>query len=195
MKKHGLTALCAGLVASTALTALLTFGAIPALSQSTKPTTLVKGKPIQGAGPHQIVLYVDTVTGGGTPKPASLCLQENQFVQGQLVVFRMYAFDVTAGGLALTDRNTEAAYVTVPGKGKVPLKYEDHAKEHLPAYWVAPWSSKGYPVGTVNFTVTAVAKPLAQWGIAAFANSTVPAQTGVFRQSFSSGSNLTIVAA
>ena len=191
MKKLCLTAL----VASTALTALLTFGTTPALGQRATATGVVTAPPIQGAGPHPIVLYVDTVTGGGTPKPAGTCLQENQFVQGQLVVFRMYAYDVTAGGLALTDRTTEMAYVTIPGKGKVPLKYEDHAKQHLPAYWEAPWSSKGYPVGTVNFTVTVVAKPLAQWGVAALANSTVPAQTGVFRQFFSSGSNLTIVAA
>jgi hypothetical protein len=155
---------------------------------------VVTGPPIQGVGTHQIVLYVDTVVGGGTPKPAALCLQENQFIQGQVVVFRMYAFDVTAGGLALTDRNTQAAYVTIPGKGKIPLVYEGHAKEHLPAYWVAPWKSTGYPVGTVNFTVTVVAKPLAQWGVAAFANSTVPAQAGVFRQSFASSSDLTIVA-
>ena len=195
MKKLGFTTLGSGLVASAALVALLTFGTAPALGRgTTATTTLVKGLPVGGAGPHQIVLYVDTVTGGGTPKPAATCLQENQFVQGQLVVFRMYAFDVTSGGLALTDRNTQAAYVTIPGKGKIPLAYEDHSKEHLPAYWEVPWSSKGYPVGTVNFTVTIVAKPLAQWGVAAFASSTVPAQTGVFRQAFFSGSDLTIVA-
>jgi hypothetical protein len=194
MKEHGLTALGAGLVASAALTALLTFGASPALGQSTTATTVVKAPPIQGAGPHQIVLYVDTVTGGGAPKPVGLCLEENQFVQGQLVVFRMYAYDVTAGGLALTDRNTEAAYVTIPGRGKIPMKYAANPKDHLPAYWEVPWSSKGYPVGTVNFTVTVVAKPLADWGIAAFATSTVPAQAGVFRQVFYAGSGLTIVA-
>jgi hypothetical protein len=107
----------------------------------------------------------------------------------------MYAYDIAAGGRALTDRNTEAAYVTIPGEGKVPMKYEDHPKQHLPAYWVAAWSSKGYPVGTVNFTVTATAKPLAEWGVAEYDDSTVPAQKGVFRQPFSSGSNLTIVKA
>jgi hypothetical protein len=195
MKKLGHIALSAGLIASTALTALLTFGATDALAQRAGASTVVGGTPIQGAGPHQIVLYVDTVTGGGTPKPAGTCLQENQFVQGQLVVFRMYAFDVTAGGLALTAANTESAYVSIPGKGKIPLTYEAHTQEHLPAYWVAAWSSAGYPVGTVNFTVTVVAKPLAQWGVAAFAKSTVPAQMGVFRQSFGATSNLTIVAA
>jgi len=203
MKKTFPLALGAGVSTITAITALSALGAPPGVAQSairtpaasgSTTTTLVAGPPIQGAGPHHIDIFVDTVTGGGTPKPVADCLQENQFVQGQLVVFRMYADDVSAGGLALTDANTEAAYVTIPGKGKIAMTYEGHAKEHLPAYWVVPWDTKGYPVGTVNFTVTVVAKPLAQWGVAALAGSTVPAQAGVFRQGFASGSDLTIVA-
>ena len=92
MKKLRLTALSATLVASTAFSALLTFGTSPALGHGATATGVVTAPPIQGAGAHQIILYVDTVTGGGTPKPVGTCLQENQFVQGQLVVFRMYAY-------------------------------------------------------------------------------------------------------
>jgi hypothetical protein len=178
-----------GLVAAGATVAL----AAPAAAQSpTTTTTLVSTPPIQGTHPHHIDIFVDTVTGGGTPKPLADCLQENQFVRGQLVVFRMYADDISAGGLALTDRNTEAAYVTIPGKGKIAMAYSAHEK--IPAYWEVPWSSAGYPLGTVNFTVTVVAKPLADWGVPSLAGSTVPAQATVYRQSFSSGSDLTIVA-
>jgi hypothetical protein len=189
-------------VGAAAAAGLVTLGAGGAVAQTTTSTTTVPGtttttfvtaKPIQGAGKHNVVIYVDTVTGGGTPKPLADCLEENQFVQGQLVVFRMWADDSAAGGLALTDRNTEAAYVTIPGQGKLPLKYA--SDRGSPGYWEVPWSTKGYPLGTVNFTVTVVAKPLAQWGVPALASSTVPAQAGVFSQKgFYSGSDLTVVA-
>jgi hypothetical protein len=121
-------------------------------------------------------------------------LEENQFVQGQLVVFRMWADDSSAGGLPVTGNNSEAAYVTIPGKGKLAMRYA--SDRGSPSYWEVPWSSAGYPVGTVNFTVTVVAKPLAQWGLPQYAHSKVGAQAGVFSQKgFYSGSDLTIVAA
>lgn len=198
--KRFATAGAAGLMVATASALILVTSVSGASAQTTTTTaagvtttTFVSTPPIQGAQEHHIVIYVDTVTGGGTPKPAGTCLEENQFVQGQLVVFRMWADDTSAGGLALTDRNTEAAYVTIPGKGKVPMAYSAHEKN--PAYWEVPWSTKGYPIGTVNFTVTVIAKPLARWGVAAFKNSTVPAQAGVFSQKgFASESDLTVVA-
>ena len=119
-----------GLMATTGLAAVLVAGAGAASAQTATSTTstTVASTPIQGSHGHNVVVYVDTVTGGGTPKPAGDCLQENQFLQGQLVVFRMWADDSSAGGLPLTDRNTEAAYVTIPGKGKIPLAYATHEK-------------------------------------------------------------------
>ena len=195
--KHPITAISAGLTATAGVAALATlslgFAAAQTTPTTTTSTTLVTATPIQGGHNHNIVIYVDTVTGGGTPKPAGTCLEENQFVQGQLVVFRGWADDSTAGGLPMTDRNTKAAYVTIPGVGKLPLKYA--SDKCSPAYWEVPWSTKGYTVGTVNFTVTFVAKPLAQWGLPQFAHSKVRAQAGVFSQAgFYSGSDLTVVA-
>ena len=187
----------AGLMATTGTAAMLVAGAGAASAQSTTTTTMVASTPVQGAHSHAVVVYVDTVTGGGTPKPAGDCLEENQFVQGQLVVFRMYADDSSAGGAALTAANTEAAYVTIPGVAKIPMAYSAHqtAPGTEVGYWEVPWSTKGYPVGTVNFTVTVVAKPLAQWGVAKYAGSKVPAQAGVFSQKgWASESDLTVVA-
>ncbi len=87
----------------------------------------------------------------------------------------------------------KAAYVTIPGKGKLPLTYA--SDRGSPSYWEVPWSTAGYPVGTVNFTVTVVAKPLSQWGLPQYARSKVRAQAGIFSQKgFYSGSDLTIVA-
>jgi hypothetical protein len=192
MRKLHVAAIGTGLGALAALGGLVGLAASPGAAQTTT-TTPVSTPPIQGAGAHHIVIYVDTVTGGGTPKPVADCLEENQFVQGQLVVFRMWADDSSAGGLAVTGTNAEAAYVTIPGQGKLALKYA--SDRGSPSYWEVPWSTKGYPVGTVNFTVTVVAKPLAKWGLPQYANSTVAAQAGVFSQKgFYSGSDLTIVA-
>jgi hypothetical protein len=199
MKRVGVT-ISGGLVGAAAIAATATTGLGGAVAQTTTTTpsststTFVASRPIQGAHGHNIVIYVDTVTGGGTPKPAGTCLEENQFVQGQLVVFRMWADDSTAGGLAVTDRNAKAAYVTIPGQGKLPMAYA--SDRGSPAYWEVPWSTKGYPVGTVNFTVTVVAKPLAEWGVQSLANSKVGAQAGVFSQAgFAPQSDLTVVAA
>ncbi|MGO9659046.1 MAG: hypothetical protein ACLQVK_09300 [Acidimicrobiales bacterium] len=186
-----------GLMVSTGAAAMFVAGAGAASAQTTTTSTTVASTPVQGAHSHSVVVYVDTVTGGGTPKPAGDCLEENQFLQGQLVVFRMYADDSSAGGAALTSSNTEAAYVTVPGVGKISMDYSGHQTSPgtTVGYWEVPWSTKGYPVGTVNFTVTVVAKPLAQWGVAKFASSKVPAQAGVFSQKgWASESDLTVVA-
>lgn len=206
MKRLHVATLGTGLSALTAAGALVALGASPGAAQTTTTSTTaaapsgtttttapVVTPPIQGAGAHHIVIYVDTVTGGGTPKPAGTCLEENQFVQGQLVVFRMWADDSSAGGLPVTGKNAEAAYVTIPGKGKLPLTYA--SDRGSPSYWEVPWSTAGYPVGTVNFTVTVVAKPLSQWGLPQYARSKVRAQAGIFSQKgFYSGSDLTIVA-
>ena len=208
MKKLHITAVGAGLSALAGVGLLAGLGAAPGAAQTTTTTaptttttpgttttTFVSQPPIQGAKGHNISIYIDTVTGGGTPKPVATCLEENQFVQGQIVVFRGWADDSSAGGLALTDRNTEAAYITIPGQGKLPMKYA--SDRGSPAYWEVAWfNTKTYPVGTVNFTATFVSKPLAEWGVAAYAHSKVGAQAGIFSQKgFYSGSDLTIVAA
>ena len=201
MKKVRITSLGAALSVVVGGAMMVALGATPGAAQTTTTTGAtgttttvpVSTPPIQGAGDHNIVIYVDTVTGGGTPKPVADCLEENQFVQGQLVVFRMWADDSSAGGLSVTGSNSKAAYVTIPGQGKLAMKYA--SDRGSPSYWEIPWSSKGYPLGTVNFTVTVVAKPLAQWGLPRYAHSKVGAQAGIFSQKgFYSGSDLTIVA-
>ncbi|MGD0809025.1 MAG: hypothetical protein ABSA91_04860 [Acidimicrobiales bacterium] len=204
MKKLHINSLGAALSALVGAAMLVALGASPGAAQTattttttamgaTTTTTQLSTPPIQGAGSHHIVIYMDTVTGGGTPKPLADCLEENQFVQGQLVVFRMWVDDSSAGGLAVTGSNSEAAYISIPGQPKLAMKYA--SDRGSPSYWEVPWSSKGYPVGTVNFTITVVAKPLAQWGLPQYAHSKVGAQAGVFSQKgFYSGSDLTIVA-
>ena len=188
MKKLHINSLGAALSALVGAAMLVALGASPGAAQTattttttamgaTTTTTQLSTPPIQGAGSHHIVIYMDTVTGGGTPKPLADCLEENQFVQGQLVVFRMWVDDSSAGGWP--DRQQlRGGLHHCPGPTQA--SYEVRADRGSPSYWEVPWSSKGYPVGTVNFTITVVAKPLAQWGVPQYANSKVGAQAGVF---------------
>ena len=141
MKKVHVTSLGAAFSALVGAAMLVGLGATPGAAQTTTTTTTtgtttttqLSTPPIQGAGAHHIVIYVDTVTGGGTPKPLADCLEENQFAQGQLVVFRMWADDSSAGGLAVNGSNAEAAYVTIPGQGRLPMKYA--SDRGSPSYW------------------------------------------------------------
>ena len=115
--------------------------------------------PYTAANKHRLFVDVDTVQGtGGNPKPSAPCSMTNLFVQGQQVVFRMWGVDVTTGGNALTNENVAQAYVTIPGvSSPIPLAYGTHGTS---SYWTGAWSTTGYPVGAVNFTVTVITKPV-----------------------------------
>ncbi|MGA8296391.1 MAG: hypothetical protein WB770_05055 [Acidimicrobiales bacterium] len=139
-------------VAALALTAT-SAGAARAQGGTTLPP------PYGAANKNSLFISVDTVQGsGGVPKPAAGCSMTNLFVQGQQVVFRMWGVDVKTGGNALTDKNVLRAYVTIPGvSAPIPLAYGAHGTT---SFWAAPWSSKGYPLGIVDFTVTVITKPV-----------------------------------
>ena len=96
MTRIGVGTATLGLAASTLVFASTSAGA--ATTTTTGPTTTTTlGPPAQGTGVHKVFLYVDTITGGGTPKPAAGCAQTNLFQPGQLVVFRMYGVNAAAG--------------------------------------------------------------------------------------------------
>lgn len=120
-------------------------------------TTGTLAPPYGAANKHRLFIDVDTVQGsGGNPKPAAGCSMTNLFVQGQQVVFRMWGVDVTTGGNTLTNKNVAEAFVTIPGvSSPIPLVYGTHGTV---SFWAAPWSTAGYPLGVVNFTVTVITK-------------------------------------
>lgn len=128
---------------------------------ATGSTTLAP--PYGTANKHKLFVDVDTVQGaGGTPKPAAGCSMTNLFVQGQVVVFRMWGINVVAGGVGLTNKNVASAYVTIPGlSSTIPMVYGTHGTS---SYWTAAWSTAGYPLGTVNFTVTVISKAVPKKG-------------------------------
>jgi hypothetical protein len=118
-------------------------------------TTTTLGPPIQGLGPLSVYLNVDTVIGsGGTGalKPAVGCAQTNEFLLGQMVVFRMSGVNVAAGGTPLTPNNVISANVVIPGvAAPLPMNYGNHGTV---AFWTVGWSTVGYPtLGVVNFQI------------------------------------------
>lgn len=165
-----------------------TSSAAPTTVAPTTSTTL--GPPAQGAGTHKLFLYVDTITGGGSPKPAAGCAQTNLFQPGQLVVFRMDGVNVAAGGTDLTPQTVLAAYVRVPGVKAIPLVYGNHGTT---SYWTAAWSiAKNYPVGIVNFVVQVTTKAAP----ATATSPAVPQEAGTFSQGgLAPPSRLTVVKA
>lgn len=140
-------------------------------------TTTTPAPPVQGASHRPLFLYVDTVQGSqGSPKPTAPCGMTNLFQQTQQVVFRMWGVDVTTGGLPLTSDNVEAAWVWVPGVGKIPLAYGTHGTT---SYWTGAWiPGANYPLGVVNFHVTVVTKAVK----ASAGQKAVRSLKGVFSQ-------------
>jgi hypothetical protein len=189
MTRIGLGTVAMGLAAMTiAFGSAAAFAAPVTAAAPTTTTTL--GPPAQGTGVHKVFLYVDTITGGGSPTPAAGCAQTNLFQPGQVVVFRMDGVNAAAGGIDLTPATVLNAYVKVPGLTRIPLVYGTHGKA---SYWTAAWTvGKTYPMGIVDFWVhvTTTAVP------ATTTSPAVPQEAGTFSQiGLAPPSQLTIVKA
>ena len=160
------------------------------LTTTTSTTSTTLGPPAQGPHAHKLFFYVDTVTGGGSPKPAAGCAQTNLFQPGQVVVFRMEGVEIATGGTNLTSKTVLNAFVKIPGEKNLPLSYGNHGTE---AFWTAPWTiPKSYPLGIVNFTIWVTTKAVPETPTSA----AVPQETGVFSQNgLAPPSRLTVVKA
>jgi hypothetical protein len=155
---------------------------------STSTTTTTLGPPAQGPRPHKLFLYVDTVAGGGTPKPASDCAMTNLFQRRQVVVFRMDGIQVATGGIDLTNKNVLNAFVVVPGEPHQPMFFANHG---VNSYWTAGWTiPNSYPLGIINFSVWVTTKAVPKTAT----TPAIPEQTGIFSQNgLAPPSRLTVV--
>lgn len=189
MKKLSAAAAGLGVAFATASIATLSLGA-PLASASQLKTTTVNAKkvttkttlpvPVQGPGKHAVFMYVDTVTAGGTPKPAAACAITNFFQRGQTMAFRMWGIEAATGGTDLLPNNVISAVVDIPGEKPIPMTYGPKDP-----FWTAAWTvPKTYPVGTVDFSVHVTTKKIGK----------VPEEHGVFsQQGTAPTSQLTIV--
>lgn len=134
--------------------------------KATTPTTWPV--PVQGAGKHAVFMYVDTVTAGGSPKPAASCAITNMFQRGQTMAFRMWGIEAATGGTNLTPANVLSAVVKIPGEKPIKMAYGPKDP-----FWTAAWTvPKNYPFGTLGFSVQVTTKKVGN----------VPQQQGVFSQ-------------
>jgi hypothetical protein len=155
------------------LTAVLT-PADAAIAKVTSPVVAwVIGTPINTLGDEPISIYMDTVNGTGpgayistaTSGPAynaaTGCVILNQFVQGQMIVFRLYANDFSRGGAPLTGKDAAISLKIAGWDTPVALSYGDHAGT---AFWAAGFKTgPGFynTLGTIGFKVniTLIEKP------------------------------------
>ncbi len=189
MTRIGVGTATLGLATMTIAFAAAGAGAAPVTAAGPTTTTTL-GPPAQGTGVHKVFLYVDTITGGGTPTPAAGCAQTNLFQPGQVVVFRMDGVNAAAGGINLTPDTVLNAYVKVPGLTRIPLVYGTHGKA---SYWTAAWTiSSSYPVGIVDFWVHVTTKAVPRTAT----SLAVPEESGNFTQvGLAPPSQLTVVKA
>ncbi len=147
------------------------------LAKVTTSLVWVVGKPINEYSTNgDISLYVDTVNGGSTP--ASLgngsaatqyyasggCLLMNQFMQGQQIVFRVYANDYARGGVPLTGNDAQMQIKIAGWDTPVNMSYGDHSGT---AFWAgalntgAQGSGKFSALGRIDYTIniTMIEKP------------------------------------
>ena len=137
----------------------------------------VVGKPINEYTTNgDISLYVDTVNGSSTPVSLSNgssgspyvasggCLLMNQFMQGQQIVFRVYANDYARGGVPLTGNDAQMQIKIAGWDTPVAMSYGDHSGT---AFWAGAintgvaGSGKYSALGTVQYTIniTLLEKP------------------------------------
>lgn len=159
---------------NTAFTATLT-PTDTALAKVTSPTyTYNMGYPVNTGDSYQPVsIYVDTVTASGDKTTAfnaainaayTGCILTNQFIQGQRIVFRVYANDHTRGGIALTNETAEVNIKVAGVDAPIKLDYGNHSGI---AFWAGvlatgkDGSGLYSKLGTINYTVnvTLLEKP------------------------------------
>lgn len=164
------TALCVGWQPAASgpidVTAALTVTGAAAV---TSPVLSVKvSKPINETNADDISLYVDTVNGSSTPVQftnkgdlnpyvaSGGCLLMSQFVQGQQIVFRVYANDFTRGGAPLTGQDASLSVKIAGWDTPVALNYGDHSGT---AFWAGALntgiagSGKFSAPGTINYSI------------------------------------------
>lgn len=141
------------------------------------PVVSVKvSKPINETTVDDISLYIDTVNGSSTPVQLTNkgdinpyiasggCLLMSQFMQGQQIVFRLYANDHSRGGAPLTGRDASINIKIAGWETPVALNYGDHSGT---AFWAGfintgtAGSGKFSALGTINYSIniTLLEKP------------------------------------
>lgn len=129
----------------------------------------VAGEPISiyadtvnGTGPGA---NISTSAGGPAYNPVTGCVILNQFVQGQLIVFRVYATDFSRGGAPVTGKEATMSIKVAGWDTAVAMSYSNHSGT---AFWagslptgVAGTAGKYTTLGSISYkiNITMIEKP------------------------------------
>ncbi len=108
-----------------------------------------------------LFIDLDTVRGSKniptTDAPTQSCVQLNSFAKNEQIVFRARVYDPTTGK-AMDDKQLKSVEVTLKDGTKLDaMKYGPHPKDPPnESFWTVGWVvPAAYPVGTLDYTVTA----------------------------------------
>ncbi len=116
---------------------------------------------VNGTGPQA---FISTATAGPTYNAATGCVLLSQFVQGQLIVFRVYATDFSRGGAPVTGNDATMNIKVAGWDTPVAMTYGNHSGT---AFWAGALatgpagSGKYSTVGTISYKInmTMIDKP------------------------------------
>lgn len=173
------TALCSGWKPTAAVTVSLTATLTPTDTTIAKvtsaPVAHAVGKPINDYVKEPISIYVDTVNGTGPGANISTsaggpaynavtgCVILNQFVQGQMIVFRVYATDFSRNA-PVTGKDATMEIKVAGWDTAIKMSYGNHSGT---AFWAGALSTgtagsgKFSTVGSITYKVniTLIEKP------------------------------------
>jgi hypothetical protein len=103
-------------------------------------------------GAQKIFFEGDMVNGQGS---GPSCVLQNQFKQGQTVVWRVRLLNQS--GKRLSDKDVESLVVELPDGQKFPMRYGPHPRGKTDDYfWASSWKVPvNYPTGTFSYKVVA----------------------------------------
>jgi len=132
--------------------------AVPTQPANTGTTAGATAAPAKAA-----FLFIDLDTARGSKniadadKATQSCVQLNRFAKNEQIVFRVRVYDPTTGK-AMDDKQLKSVEVTLKDGTKLdPMKYGPHPKDPPnESFWTVGWViPAAYPVGTLDYTVTA----------------------------------------
>jgi hypothetical protein len=106
-----------------------------------------------------LVIHADTVLGStNLAKGVAFCVQGNQYVRGESIVWRVRVVD-PATGQQMTGDALSSVQVKLPDK-TIDLKFGDHPKTNpVDHFWAGSFAIPAdYPTGQLPYTVVATAK-------------------------------------
>ena len=145
---------CKALVAVLACVGILSLGAIVfsgASSATGVRLTASKNLTADTLAPDTLApLFIDADT--VSVAKATDCWLENVFPQGSKVLFRIKVFNPTTGS-PMGSNVLKSVIIGLPKGLTFPATYAHHKTDY---YWTYLWSiPANYPIGVVNYTVTA----------------------------------------